>query len=169
MMVKVRDARPTDADGIRAVHIAAFPTASEADLVDKLTLSGDALISLVAAAGDEIIGHVLFSRMEAEADGKVIAAMGMAPVAVTPDWQNQGIGTALIHSGIRVAESRGADIVFVLGEPRYYRRFGFDTKAAEPFQSPYAGPHFQALVLEPRFKAPADGRADYAPAFAELG
>ena len=168
-MVKVRDAKPTDQEGIRALHAAAFPTDAEANLVDQLTLSGDALISLVAADGDEIIGHVLFSRMEAEGDGKVLAAMGLAPVAVSPDWQNQGIGTALIHAGIRVAESRGADIVFVLGEPNYYRRFGFDTKVAAPFQSPYAGPHFQALVLEPRFKAPAEGRADYAPAFANPG
>ena len=169
-MVKVRDARPADADGIRAVHASAFPTPSEAELVEKLTQSGDAVISLVAADDDgTIIGHILFSRMEAEGDGKVLAAMGLAPVAVVRDWRNQGIGTALIHSGLRVAESRGADIVFVLGELGYYRRFGFDTKAAAPFQSPYAGPNFQALVLEPRFKAPAQGRAAYAPAFADLG
>ena len=167
-MVKVRDAKPSDADGIRAVHFAAFQTEQEAQLFDKLTLAGDALISLVAEEEGLIIGHALFSRMDVEGDGKVIAAMGLAPVAVVPDWQGQGLGTALIHAGLRVAESRGADLVFVLGEPRFYRRFGFDTKVAEAFRSPYSGPHFQALVLEPRFKAPAEGRADYAPAFAEL-
>ncbi len=167
-MVKVRDARPEDSEAIRELHAAAFPTAAEADLVEQLRSAGDAVISLVAADEQRIIGHVLFSRMDVEADGNTVAGMALAPVAVSSDYRAMGIGAALIHSGLRVAESRGADIVFVLGDPQYYRRFGFDTKAAAPFESLYAGPHFQALILEPRLKLPATGRADYAPAFAEL-
>ena len=167
-MVTVRTATPADADAIREVHLAAFPTAAEADLVERLSESGDTLVSLVAADADRIIGHVLFSRMEAEADDRTLAAMALAPVAVLPDHQAQGIGAALVHAGLRVAESRGADIVFVLGQPDYYRRFGFDTATAAPFLSPYAGPYFQALILRPGLKPAKQGRADYAPAFAAL-
>ena len=167
-MVTVRDARAEDSDAIRELHVAAFPTAAEADLVERLRSAGDALISLVAIDELRVIGHVLFSRMDVEADDQTLAGMALAPVAVASDYRAMGIGAALIHAGLRVAESRGADIVFVLGDPAYYRRFGFDTKAAAPFASPYAGPHFQALVLEPGLKPPSSGRADHAPAFAVL-
>ena len=125
-------------------------------------------ISLVASDEQLIIGHVLFSRMEVEADGQTVAGMALAPMAVAADYRDMGIGAALVHAGLRVAESRGADIVFVLGDPQYYSRFGFDTKSAEPFESPYSGPHLQALILEPRLKVPATGRARHAPAFASL-
>jgi putative acetyltransferase len=168
-MVAIRSAAPEDLQGIRSVHLAAFPTALEANLVDKLDGSGDVLISLVAEDCGRIVGHVLFSRMDVEADERVVAGMGLAPVAVLPDYQSRGIGTSLIHAALRLAEARGADIVFVLGDPEYYGRFGFDAATAAPFQSPYRGPHFQALVLRPGFKPPRSGRADYAAAFAELG
>ena len=167
-MVEVRAETAADAAGIRALHCAAFPTPAEADLVDRLRTSGEALVSLVAAEEDRVIGHVLFSRIDAEADDRVVAAMGLAPVAVLPDHQAQGIGSALIRAGLRLAESRGVDIVFVVGEPGYYRRFGFDAAAAAPFASPYAGPHLQALVLGPDFQLPKRGRADYPAAFAGL-
>ena len=168
-MVAIRSASPGDLGAIRGVHMAAFPTGTEADLVEKLSGSGDALISLVAEDAGRIVGHVLFSRMDVEADQRVVAGMGLAPVAVLPHRQSQGIGTSLIHSGLRIAEARRADIVFVVGHPEFYQRFGFDAATAAPFQSPYAGPYFQALVLRPGFKPPRWGRADYAAAFAELG
>jgi len=168
-MSAIRSVSPDDLGAIRCVHMAAFPTGIEADLVDKLTGSGDALISLVAEDAGRIVGHVLFSRMDVEADERVVAGMGLGPVAVLPPRQSQGIGASLIHSGLRIAESRRTDIVFVVGDPEFYQRFGFDAATAAPFQSPYAGPHFQALVLRPGFKLPRWGRADYPAAFTELG
>lgn len=168
MMVKVRAATAEDSDGIADLHRACFPTAAEAELVAALTAAGDALISLVAEDDGRIVGHALLSRVDAEADGKVVAAMALAPVAVGEDCRGQGIGEAVVHAGLRTAEARGADIVFVVGDPQYYRRFGFDTATAAPFRSAYSGPHFQALVLRPGFRLPRDGTADYAPAFAAL-
>jgi len=167
-MVEVRAERPGDEAQIRAVLLAAFPTGAEADLVDQLRANGDAAISLVADDAGEIVGHVLFSRMSAEADGRTFDALGLAPVAVTPRRQRQGIGSALIETGLREARSIGTEIVFLVGEPEYYRRFGFRAAAAAPFASPYAGPYFQARLLRDDLTLPTSGRADYAAAFAGL-
>ena len=165
--MNVRPAQAADAAAIRAVHLHAFPTSAEADLVERLERDGDSVISLVAEDGG-IIGHVLLSRMEAQADGRAINALGLAPVAVLPERQRQGIGSSLIEAALREARKLRADIIFLLGEPAYYGRFGFDAQAARPFASPYAGPYFHALALA-QLPPVASGLATYAPAFAELG
>ena len=167
MTVEVRAAGPADSAAIRHVHCAAFPTPAEADLVDALARDGDQMLSLVAVEDGTIVGHILFSRMEVRADDGTLAGLGLAPVAVTPDRQGEGIGSALIEAGLQAAGSIGTEIVFVLGEPAYYGRFGFDARTAKPFASPYAGPYFQARMLG-TVKTPTSGRADYAPAFAGL-
>jgi putative acetyltransferase len=167
-MVEVRAARPADAAAIRHVHCAAFPTPAEANLVDALERDGDQMLSLVAVEGGTIVGHILFSRMAVRADEGTLAGLGLAPVAVTPDRQDQGIGSALIDAGLQAARSIGTEIVFVLGEPAYHGRFGFDARTAQPFASPYAGPYFQAKALGTPVNTPTSGRADYAPAFADL-
>ena len=166
-MVEVREERPGDAAAIRSVHIAAFPTPAEADLVEQLRSDGCTAISLVAEDEGKIVGHILFSRMSVDADGRELRGLGLAPVAVAPDRQRTGIGSILIEAGIDRARSVGAQIIFVLGEPGYYGRFGFDPKSAAPFTSPYAGPYFQARVID-GIPQPSAGRADYALAFASL-
>ena len=164
----VRPAKSGDEAAIRKVHLKAFPTASEAELVEQLNADGDAVISLVAEDAGEIVGHILFSRMKVESDGTGLTALGLAPVSVLPERQGQGIGGALIKAGLAAASARGAEIVFVVGEPAYYGRFGFDPATAEPFASPYAGPYLQAKLLTAVNERPNFGRADYAPAFAGL-
>ena len=127
---------------------------------------GDAVISIVAEDGG-IVGHVMLSRMAVQADGRRLRALGLAPVAVIPEWQGQGIGTALVEAAVREAGASGEQMLFLLGEPEYYRRFGFDTAIAKPFASPYAGPHFQALFLT-GLPPPTTGAADYPKAFSGL-
>ncbi|GAB1580984.1 GNAT family N-acetyltransferase [Phyllobacterium phragmitis] len=163
MPVTVRDEEPADIAAIHRVVEAAFQQSMEADLVDRLRADGDAVISLVAEEDGEIVGHVLFSPMSAS-----FPALGLAPVSVLPGRQNQGIGSMLIREGLKQAESRGCRVVFVLGEPAYYRRFGFDPALAAGFGSPYAGPYLMALPLNGEMPAER-GRVDYAPAFAALG
>ena len=167
-MTIIRAAEAGDAGGIRTVHLAAFPSAQEADLVGQLEADGDAAISVVAEDDGWIVGHILLSRMRARADGRPVHALGLAPVAVLPERQRQGIGSALIEAGLEQARSRGTDIVFLVGEPEYYGRFGFRADLAAPFASPYAGRYFQAKLLRNDFTLPESGKADYAPAFAEL-
>ena len=83
--------------------------------------------------------------------------------------QGGGAGSELIRSALAIAKTLGEELVFVLGEPDYYGRFGFSAEAAAPFESPYAGPYFMALWLQPDLDSPAKGSAAYAPAFARLG
>jgi putative acetyltransferase len=165
--VEVREARPTDQDGIRAVHVAAFPTALEADLVEQLQRDGDAMLSLVAAEGEHVLGHILMSRMTAEGDGRPLRAVGLAPVAVLPDRQKEGIGGRLVEAAVDRMRDDGEQLVFLVGEPAYYARFGFAAATAAPFASPYAGPYLMALALNGT-PLPESGRVDYAPAFADL-
>jgi len=167
-MVELRSATPNDADGIRQVHLNAFGTGVEADLVEQLQRDGDAAISLVAVEDGAIVGHILFSRMNVEADGTALDALGLAPVAVVPALQRRGIGAKLIDAGLRAARERDVHIIFLVGEPDYYGRFGFAAETAAPFASPYAGEYFQAKALKDDFVPPASGRAEYAPAFAGL-
>ena len=165
--VEIRDARPGDAAAVRAVHIAAFPTVQEADLVERLQRDGDAVLSLVAVEGEAIVGHILMSRMNAVGDGRVYHAVGVAPVAVLPDRQNAGIGGRLVREAVSRMRDQGEELVFLVGEPDYYRRFGFSAAAASSFASRYSGPYLMALALNGA-EPPAAGRADYAPAFAGL-
>jgi putative acetyltransferase len=154
----------TEADwaGIRRVQTAAFPGPGEAQLVDQLRADGDLRLSLVAAEGDEIVGHVAFSVMRAP-----FRALGLAPVAVSPGRQKAGIGAALIKAGLEQADESGWDGVFVLGDPRYYQRFGFDVAAAAGFRCRYAGAHFMVKSLGDALPV-LNGEVDYAPAFAAL-
>ena len=162
----VRAATSADAAAIRSVHLQAFPTAFEADLVEQLERDGDAAISLVADDGGEVVGHVLFSRMQVEGDGRALSALGLAPVAVVAGRQGQGVGSALIRAGLDEAKLDGAEIVFVLGEPDYYGRFGFTADAVRPFDCIYAGDFLQAVALG-NCEPPRRGTARYAKAFKE--
>jgi putative acetyltransferase len=164
----IRPAEPADDAGIRAVHEAAFPTAAEAGLVEALVREGDAVVSLVDARQGEIVGHILLSRMTATGDGQELRALGLAPVGVRPGFQGGGIGAALIEAALVVARATGEELVFLLGEPDYYRRFGFSAATAAPFASPYAGPYFMALALQPGSTPPVTGAAAYARAFSDL-
>src|SRR3546814_1761544 len=130
---------------------------------------GDVLVSLVAEADGVIAGHVLFSRMAVEAAGATLSAAGLAPVSVAPGRQGQGIGAVLIRAGLDTLRERDVAISFVLGHQAYYPRFGYMADLAARFASPFAGPHFMAMMLDSNGPWPLGGRADYAPAFGQIG
>lgn len=170
----IRAATAADADAIDSIIRAAFAGTSfgyqgEAELTRMIVADGDALVSLVAEQDGVIVGHVLFSRMTVEADGAPVAAAGLAPVSVIPACQGQGIGDALIRAGLAALAEQGAQISFVLGHAHYYPRFGYSPELAARFASPFAGPHFMAMMLDSGAAWPLGGRADYAPAFGRMG
>jgi putative acetyltransferase len=162
-MVEVRLETPEDRAAVWSVVASAFATHAEADLVDRLRADDDVVYSLVACEGDDVVGHVLFSRMTAP-----FRALGLAPVATSASHQRQGIAARLIEDGLARARRDGWEGVFVLGAPAYYGRFGFDAALAAGFSSPYAGEHFMALTLGGTLPTLA-GAVAYAPAFAALG
>ncbi|MBX7198785.1 MAG: N-acetyltransferase [Rhodospirillaceae bacterium] len=159
----IREERPEDAGAIHALVTAAFNSNAEAALVDALRADGDLVHSLVAAEGPDFLGHIAFSRMTAP-----FAALGLAPLAVTPARQGQGIGARLIEAGLALARRGDWRGVFVLGDPAYYGKFGFAPALAAGFNCVYAGPHLMALPLGGDFPTHT-GDVAYAPAFAALG
>lgn len=156
----IRDERASDHPAIRAIHIAAFPTAAEADLVEHLRQDGDVGIALVALTGDAVVGHVMGSPMRAP-----FPALGLGPVAVLPGFRRRGVAERLIRRCLDRAKDEGAVGVFVLGNPAYYGRFGFRASHAAAFGSPYAGPHLMALPLRSDQLPVTAGEIAYAPAF----
>jgi Predicted acetyltransferase len=163
--LRIRPEEPGDRTAIRALHAAAFGGDAEADLVDRLRRDGDLSLSLVACA-DTVLGHVAFSPLTLpEAPG--IRALALAPVAVLPDFQAQGIGTTLIEDGLQRLADEGADLILVLGDPAYYGEFGFRAEDAAALSTPYDGPYLQALSLTEAGRN-ARGPVAYVRAFAEL-
>jgi putative acetyltransferase len=172
-MPLIESERAEDRAGIRAVHLAAFPTALEADLVERLRAGGHAVISLVAREGDAVVGHVLFSPVtvhEAGSPDEVIAhGVGLAPLAVLPAFQRRGIGSALIKAGLARCRECGVPYVVVLGDPAYYARFGFVPASRYRLDNEYgAGDAFQILVLDRTALPEQGGLVCYGPEFAGL-
>lgn len=168
-MTEIRVAHAGDDDAIASVLTAAFPTDAEARLVRMLEADGDAAVSLVAEDGKDIVGHALLSRMAGEADGKPINCLALAPVAVVPERQGQGIGGRLVKAAGAAARQLKTQLIFLLGEPDYYRRFGYSVADARPYWSPYRGAHWMALRLDPSLIGVTRGNVIHAPAFKSLG
>lgn len=144
----IRDTEPRYYPAIRAVLRHAFPANEEADLVEQLRADGDVLVELVAATDIAIQGHILYSPLAIERDREPLKAAALAPVAVLPAFQKQGLGGELIRAGNARCAELGLDAIVVLGHAEYYPRFGFSARTAESLQGPFSGPHFMALELK---------------------
>jgi putative acetyltransferase len=125
----IREEQAADIPAIRAVNLAAFETATEADLVDALRSEATPIVSLVADDAGVIVGHIMFSPVTVATPttnpGITAVLMGLAPMAVLPDWQRRGIGSRLISEGLARCGGLGTAAVVVLGHAEYYPRFGF--------------------------------------------
>src|SRR5438067_2616505 len=115
---------------IRAINEAAFGGHEEADLVETLRAGGEVVISLVAELDHRLVGHLLFSRMWIETADGLLTAVALAPVAVLPEHQRQGVGGRLIRKGLDMLRDRNEKIVLVVGHADYYPLFGFSTEKA---------------------------------------
>ncbi len=160
----VRPERAGDEAAIAALITAAFATAphrsgTEAAIVAELRRSGRLALSLVATAGAELVGHVAFSPVTIS-DGSA-GWFGLGPLAVAPSWQLQGIGRALVAAGLERLRARQAAGCVVLGDPAYYRRFGFAPDPDLVLPGLPAG-YFQAMRLGP---GRAAGTVRFDPAF----
>lgn len=165
-MELIRPERDADAAAVRRVHISAFPTPAEADLVERLRASGKAVIELVALDGDSIVGHILFSPVTLEPLAGSVG-LGLAPVAVMPDHEKHGVGRRLIQNGLAECRRWGAGFVVVIGDPPYYSRFGFEPAARHGLRSEYdAGDSFMVFELASGTLPPPGTLVKYAPEFA---
>ena len=124
-MITIRPEQPEDIPGIHQVNTLAFGQPQETDLVDALRRAGALTISLVAVQDDRIVGHIAFSPVTITSDTTIVDAIGLAPMAVLPELQRQGVGSQLVEAGLQACNETDYGVVVVLGHPDYYPRFGF--------------------------------------------
>lgn len=146
-MPAIRYEEPGDVTAIYEVVRSAFPTDEEARLIDLLRESGHLSVSLVAEEHGKVVGHIAFSPVTIHGQQ---GGLGLAPVSVKPEFQNQGIGGELVTQGLQAARQFGAGYVVVLGHSHYYPRFGFQNASALGFHNEYgAEESFMIMELEP--------------------
>ena len=167
-MELIRPEMDRDAAAVRRVHVTAFPTTAEADLVERLRSSGKAVIELVALDGSEIVGHILFSPIFLEPRAGAVG-LGLAPVAVMPDHEKHGVGRRLIQNGLAECHRWGAGFVVGVGDPPYYSRFGFEPATKYGLRNEYdAGDSFMVFQLESGALPPEGTLVKYAREFSAL-
>jgi putative acetyltransferase len=161
----IRPETSFDHEAVRSVNTDAFGRADEADLIDRLRRDGVVLLSLVAVREDAVAGHILFTRLPIQTASGVVEAVALAPLAVRSEVQRQGVGSALIKDGVTRLLEAGERIVIVVGDPRYYQRFGFSGRLARNLSCPLSGPSFMAMELRAGALDGLAGEVKYPPAF----
>ena len=164
-MIAIADAAQEHEAAVSALHRQAFGGMFEAELVDRLKQDGLAIVSLVAIDGGRVAGHILLSTLAVEIDGRPVASASLAPMAVVPKRQRQGIGSKLVRAGLARLQQGSTQAVIVVGHPDYYQRFGFS--AEKVLDTPYAGEAFMGLELVPGALAGTRRSVRYPAAFDE--
>ena len=167
-MISVREETADDMSAIRRVNELAFGQPQEADIVDALRESCDESLSLVADCDGEVAGHLLFTPVTIGTARGVVRGMGLAPMAVLPDRQRQGVGSALVRHGLEALRARSCPFVIVLGHPEYYPRFGFEPASTYDIKCQWDGvpsDAFLILVLDQQAMDGVSGVARYRDEF----
>ena len=147
-MIIVRSETTEDHADIHHVIAQAFGQPNEADLVDALRTNATPFISLVATIDEQVVGHISFTPVSIESETGIFTGIGLAPMAVLPKYQNQGIGSRLVREGLKECQRLGQHIVVVLGHPNYYPRFGFAPASSKGLRSEYDVPDEVFMVME---------------------
>jgi len=166
--MEIRAEQPADRAAVHAVTVAAFEAPAEADLVDALRDQARPFVSLVAEGSGAIVGHIMFSPV-ALSGHPALKIMGLAPMAVLPDHQRRGIGSALVRAGLEQCRLLGAGAVVVLGHPAFYPRFGFSPSTRFGLRCEYDVPEevFMVMELQPGFLDGTSGTISYHAAFGQ--
>ena len=169
-MLIIRPENLTETAAIYALNKLAFGGRdAEPRLVDAIRESESFIpeLSLVAELDGQIVGHILFSRIHIEAEDKQMPSLALAPMAVLPQYQKQGIGSELVRRGLDQCKRLGWASVIVLGHPAYYPRFGFSAELAKSLECPYGdvGDAWMALELAPGALNNVRGKVVYPAAF----
>ncbi len=169
-MLLIRKEKPEDIAGIRIVNECAFSRPIEANIIEKLRENCDNRLSLVAVEHEEVVGHILFTPAVIVGKNAPVIGMGLAPMAVMPQHQHQGIGATLIKHGIARLRECGCPFIIVLGHKEYYSRFGFKPAGQYGLRSQWEDvpdEAFMVMVLDENAMQGASGVARYRDEFDE--
>lgn len=173
MPIDIRLERPDDIDRVYAIEAAAFGGDAHARLVDALRADDALILSHVAEINGEIVGHAAYSLVTVTDGDSVRRFPALGPIAVSPPLQRQGIGSALARAGLRALTEAEYAMVFLVGSPRYYPRFGYQPAQPLGFTSDYVEPggpheHFMVALLQEPMPGEVRGHVRFHPAFAEV-
>lgn len=164
--MQIRAETEADWPAIRALNEAAFAAPAEATLVALLRKQAQPLISLVAEDEGKILGHIMFSPVVLSGHNE-LKIMGLAPLAVIPEHQGEGIGSELVRAGLDQCKQLDCGAVVVLGHPTYYPRFGFVPAVRFGISCEYDGSEeaFMLIELQSGYLNKLSGTIRYHPAF----
>ena len=167
-MLHIRQEQASDVTAIHQLNRLAFEEEDEANIVDALRNNCEEILSLVALKDEQLVGHILFSPVRIETDDTTLHGMGLAPMAVHPDHQHEGIGTQLITQGVELLQRQDTPFIIVLGHPNYYPRFGFQPASTFNIHCQWEGvpdEAFMALLLDKNLAGKCSGTAYYRKEF----
>lgn len=166
-MITVREERPEDESPIRDVHAAAFGRPVEGRIVDQLRKDAKPYLGFVAVDGDDVVGHIVFSAATLHCYSAPYPIIALGPMAVRPERQRGGVGSALVRAGLDACRTTGHDLVVVLGHPDFYPRFGFVPSRPVGVMTEHDVPDdvFMVAELSPGALRGRRGVVYYAPAF----
>jgi len=171
MNITIRKEEERDYKKVYEVNRLAFQQENESKLIEKIRKGNNFVpdLSLVAKIDDEIVGHILFSRIKIVGDS-IFESLALAPMAVIPEFQKQGIGAELIKKGIDKAKELGFDSIIVLGHKEYYPKFGFKRASNWSIECPFEVPDEAFMAIELTEKAFEDkaGTVRYPDEFMEV-
>jgi putative acetyltransferase len=160
----IREAQESDLEAVLNLIHSSFSNKAESDLVKQLISDNDVLLNLVIESSNTIIGNVVVSKVTMEPDMGLFCG-GVAPLSVLPERQSSGIGSQLMKEAIKKSNEMGMDALFLLGDPDYYKRFGFNISN---LKSDYRVEHFQELELTRNCLVNLKSKVTYANAFLSL-
>ncbi len=125
-IVTIREESKNDFSAIKQTNDKAFGQSKEGKVIDKIRKSDSQMLSLVAEINNTIVGHIFYSTAEIMHNDESIVGMGLAPIAVLPEYQKQGIGKRLINESLNIIKAQSVPFIIVLGHEDYYPKFGFE-------------------------------------------
>lgn len=169
-MIIIREEREADYAAVRIVNDRAFGTPEEGQIIEKLRKECQETLSLVAVRDEKIVGHIFFSPVIIDNKDEQVTGMGLAPMAVLPEFQKQGIGSLLVREGIQRIREAGCPFIIVVGHVDYYPKFGFEPASKYGLKCQWDGvpdEAFMVLWLDETMVNQVSGVAKYRDEFNE--